>query len=99
MLHLLYTHRCDLAPVLPSTVASTTNLTHLPHHLPGTISDDVIKAAFKKVAMQLHPDKNIDAAPALAARNRERFVRAQVAYDTLKDPERRRAYDRGQLTQ
>jgi DnaJ-class molecular chaperone len=70
-----------------------------PPSLPGTISDDVIKAAFKKVAMQLHPDKNIDAAPALAARNRERFVRAQVAYDTLKDSERRRAYDRGQLTQ
>ena len=53
-------------------------------------SDDKdIKSAYRKLAMQNHPDRNPD--DEVAA---ERFREASEAYEILKDPQKRAAYDR-----
>ena len=54
-----------------------------------TATDDEIKKAFRKLAMQLHPDKNPGDKKAEA-----KFKEINQAYDILKDPSKRAAYDR-----
>lgn len=51
-------------------------------------SPDELKRAFRKIAMDSHPDRNPDD-PAAAAR----FKEASEAYGVLSDPGRRRSYD------
>jgi len=51
-------------------------------------SADELKRAFRKIAMDSHPDRNPNDAVAHA-----RFVEASEAYSVLSDPERRRSYD------
>jgi molecular chaperone DnaJ len=54
-----------------------------------TASADDIKKAFRKLAMQHHPDRNS------GDKNAEKkFKDVNHAYDILKDPEKRAAYDR-----
>tara|TARA_Y100001935_G_C17205114_1_gene457129 strand:- start:109 stop:912 length:804 start_codon:yes stop_codon:yes gene_type:complete len=52
-----------------------------------TATDSEIKAAYRKLAMQYHPDKGGDA---------NRFARINEAYEVLKDPQRRSQYDNPQ---
>ena len=51
--------------------------------------DKTIKAAYRKLAMKNHPDRNPDDEAA-----GERFREATEAYDVLKDGQKRAAYDR-----
>ena len=54
-----------------------------------TASDDEIKQAYRRLAMQFHPDKNGGSKEA-----EERFKSITEAYDVLRDPQKRGAYDR-----
>jgi DnaJ-class molecular chaperone len=63
----------------------------------GPISVDVIKSRYKSAALKLHPDKHVHSDEATQRRSMERFRRLQVAYEVLKDVEKRRAYDQGRL--
>ncbi len=54
-----------------------------------TASADDIKKAFRKLAMQHHPDRNSGDKEA-----EKKFKDLNHAYDILKDPEKRAAYDR-----
>src|SRR5581483_10807750 len=52
-------------------------------------SDDEIKKAYRKLAMTYHPDRNNGSKEA-----EERFKSITEAYDVLRDPQKRAAYDR-----
>ncbi len=51
--------------------------------------DDTIKTAYRKLAVQYHPDKNGGSKEA-----EEKFKAINEAYDVLRDPQKRAAYDR-----
>ena len=54
-----------------------------------TADDKVLKSAYRKLAMQYHPDRNPGCGESEA-----RFKAINEAYDCLKDPQKRAAYDR-----
>ena len=51
--------------------------------------DAALKSAYRKLALRFHPDRNPDDAAA-----EQRFKDINEAYDILKDPQKRAAYDR-----
>jgi len=53
---------------------------------------DEIRKAFRKLAKELHPDKNPGNAKA-----EERFKRVSAAFDILGDEEKRKKFDRGEI--
>jgi curved DNA-binding protein CbpA len=55
-------------------------------------SDAEIKAAFRKLAKELHPDKNRGNPVA-----EERFKKVSAAFDLLSDPKKKARYDAGQI--
>ncbi|OGS52130.1 MAG: molecular chaperone DnaJ [Erythrobacter sp. RIFCSPHIGHO2_12_FULL_63_10] len=57
-----------------------------------TASEAEIKSAYRKLAKQLHPDRNKDNPKAA-----ERFSEAARAYDLLSDKTRRGQFDRGEI--
>jgi molecular chaperone DnaJ len=54
-----------------------------------TADDKTIKSAYRRIAMECHPDRNPGDAQAEA-----KFKAISQAYDCLKDPQKRAAYDR-----
>src|SRR5687767_670436 len=54
-----------------------------------TASDDEIKSAYRKLAMRWHPDRNSG-----SKESEERFKAITEAYDVLRDPQKRAAYER-----
>lgn len=54
--------------------------------------EKAIKSAYRKLAKELHPDRNQDNPKAA-----ERFAEVTHAYDLLSDPQKRGQYDRGEI--
>jgi molecular chaperone DnaJ len=54
-----------------------------------TATDEEIKTAYRKLAMRWHPDRNNGTKEA-----EEKFKELSEAYDVLRDPQKRAAYDR-----
>lgn len=52
-------------------------------------NEGALKSAYRKLAMKFHPDRNPNDSEAEA-----KFKEVSEAYDTLKDPQKRAAYDR-----
>lgn len=57
-----------------------------------TADEAAIKRAYRKLAKELHPDRNAD-----NPRAAERFKAVTAAYELLSDKEKRAAYDRGEI--
>lgn len=56
------------------------------------VSQDDLRKAYRKLAKELHPDRNPDNAKAA-----DRFKEVSAAYDILGDAEKRGKYDRGEI--
>jgi molecular chaperone DnaJ len=54
-----------------------------------TASDEEVKSAYRRLAMRWHPDRNNGSKEA-----EEKFKELTEAYDVLRDPQKRAAYDR-----
>jgi molecular chaperone DnaJ len=57
--------------------------------VPRTADAETIKKAYRRLALQYHPDRNNGSQDA-----EEKFKEATAAYEVLRDPEKRAAYDR-----
>ena len=60
--------------------------------VPRSASEKEIKSAYRKLAKELHPDRNKDNPKAA-----DRFKQVTAAYDILSDPDKKGKYDRGEI--
>ena len=60
--------------------------------VPRTADEAAIKSAYRKLAKELHPDRNKDNPQAA-----DRFAEVTRAYDLLSDKEKRAQFDRGEI--
>ena len=58
-----------------------------------TVNDQELKSAYRKLALQYHPDRNPGNKEA-----EEKFKEISVAYSVLSDPEKRAKFDRFGVT-
>ncbi len=74
-------------------MSRTANVTKLDYYevlgVERTASDQELKAAYRRLAMQHHPDRNPG-----DAESEEKFKACSEAYQVLSDPQKRAAYDR-----
>ena len=56
-------------------------------------SQTEIKKAYRKISLEMHPDKRRQRGIPVMQEDRERFIRAKEAYEVLSDPKRRKVYD------
>lgn len=74
-------------------MSTTANVTRADYYevlnVTRTASDQELKAAYRKLAMQYHPDRNPG-----DHRAEEKFKECSEAYQVLSDPDKRAAYDR-----
>ncbi|KAK9814057.1 hypothetical protein WJX72_000065 [[Myrmecia] bisecta] len=63
----------------------------------ASITEVEIKVAFRKAAHRWHPDKQKVADETARNEAKERFHQLRLAYEVLRDPEKRRQYDNGQV--
>ena len=56
-------------------------------------SQTEIKKAYRKISLEMHPDKRRQRGIPVTQEDRERFIRAKEAYEVLSDPKRRKVYD------
>ncbi len=61
----------------------------------AAITQEEIKAAYRRLAFTLHPDRHLDSDERTRKAAAERFAALMRAYEALKDPEMRALYDRG----
>ena len=59
--------------------------------VPKDAKDDVIRKAYKKLAIKWHPDKHVDD----KKEAEEKFKEISEAYSVLSDPKKRKEYDNG----
>lgn len=60
-------------------------------------SDAEIKKAYKKLAIQYHPDKNRNKSEAEQADAEKKFRDLNEAYEVLSDEKKKKQYDSGQM--
>jgi len=67
--------------------------------VPRDANADTIKSAFRRMAMQFHPDKQEPTATDAQKRMaKEKFQEAAVAYEILSDPDKRTKFDAGGMS-
>ncbi|KAL0035293.1 hypothetical protein WJX79_010674 [Trebouxia sp. C0005] len=64
--------------------------------VPRSASQDEVKKAFRKLALECHPDRNTGGSKASADHAEQRFRAVSEAYEVLGDANKRDLYNRGQ---
>ena len=61
--------------------------------------DDEVKGAYRRLVLELHPDRQSGKGAAAQKKAAERFTAVLAAYEVLRDPALRARYDAGELVE